>query len=119
MFHVKNVSDREITFVSETHRQDDDITVTDAEGNEINVMSAWQSGVAIDVRWNLKPGEVAKLDALSPTPNSIIKEPGDYRVKYNIRFNSRQSKDAEGNICLLYTSPSPRDRTRSRMPSSA
>ena len=23
------------------------------------------------------------------------------------------------NICLLYTSPSPRDRTRSRMPSSA
>ena len=24
-----------------------------------------------------------------------------------------------GTICLLYTSPSPRDRTRSRMPSSA
>ena len=26
---------------------------------------------------------------------------------------------AENTICLLYTSPSPRDRTRSRMPSSA
>ena len=26
---------------------------------------------------------------------------------------------AENNLCLLYTSPSPRDRTRSRMPSSA
>ena len=25
----------------------------------------------------------------------------------------------QGNACLLYTSPSPRDRTRSRMPSSA
>ena len=25
----------------------------------------------------------------------------------------------ELNVCLLYTSPSPRDRTRSRMPSSA
>ena len=25
----------------------------------------------------------------------------------------------EGKTCLLYTSPSPRDRTRSRMPSSA
>ena len=25
----------------------------------------------------------------------------------------------EANTCLLYTSPSPRDRTRSRMPSSA
>ena len=28
-------------------------------------------------------------------------------------------KDAKFKDCLLYTSPSPRDRTRSRMPSSA
>ena len=28
-------------------------------------------------------------------------------------------RDHRFNICLLYTSPSPRDRTRSRMPSSA
>ena len=28
-------------------------------------------------------------------------------------------KTLHPNICLLYTSPSPRDRTRSRMPSSA
>ena len=28
-------------------------------------------------------------------------------------------KKIQNNICLLYTSPSPRDRTRSRMPSSA
>ena len=27
--------------------------------------------------------------------------------------------DSVNSICLLYTSPSPRDRTRSRMPSSA
>ena len=27
--------------------------------------------------------------------------------------------DIQKNVCLLYTSPSPRDRTRSRMPSSA
>ena len=27
--------------------------------------------------------------------------------------------DLKDNVCLLYTSPSPRDRTRSRMPSSA
>ena len=30
-----------------------------------------------------------------------------------------QIKEAEETNCLLYTSPSPRDRTRSRMPSSA
>ena len=30
-----------------------------------------------------------------------------------------KSGDISVNTCLLYTSPSPRDRTRSRMPSSA
>ena len=30
-----------------------------------------------------------------------------------------QGREAAPSICLLYTSPSPRDRTRSRMPSSA
>ena len=30
-----------------------------------------------------------------------------------------RSDRAHARICLLYTSPSPRDRTRSRMPSSA
>ena len=43
-------------------------------------------------------------------------------------FNADNSKNSENksfrkrsllDICLLYTSPSPRDRTRSRMPSSA
>ena len=31
----------------------------------------------------------------------------------------RTGRKAQGVFCLLYTSPSPRDRTRSRMPSSA
>ena len=30
-----------------------------------------------------------------------------------------EASDVEYRFCLLYTSPSPRDRTRSRMPSSA
>ena len=36
-------------------------------------------------------------------------------------FNDPATAEAMANdkICLLYTSPSPRDRTRSRMPSSA
>ena len=44
-----------------------------------------------------------------------IREPMDLYSKYNRRSN-------EATLvwpCLLYTSPSPRDRTRSRMPSSA
>ena len=36
-----------------------------------------------------------------------------------IRFNSTTGLAEYYDGCLLYTSPSPRDRTRSRMPSSA
>ena len=37
--------------------------------------------------------------------------------KITVRLSANILKNAMG--CLLYTSPSPRDRTRSRMPSSA
>ena len=33
--------------------------------------------------------------------------------------HSHNSSETLANICLLYTSPSPRDRQKSRMPSSA
>ena len=35
------------------------------------------------------------------------------------KINNTEVKHSQLYICLLYTSPSPRDRTRSRMPSSA
>ena len=37
----------------------------------------------------------------------------------NSSLNKTQMKEVKGDICLLYTSPSPRDRQKSRMPSSA
>ena len=37
----------------------------------------------------------------------------------NVSLKDFAGKRKVLNICLLYTSPSPRDRTRSRMPSSA
>ena len=46
--------------------------------------------------------------------------PSDYRKFYPCPNSKKLSPDGgqpEG--CLLYTSPSPRDRTRARMPSSA
>ena len=36
-----------------------------------------------------------------------------------VRLSAARREFAAFQICLLYTSPSPRDRTRSRMPSSA
>ena len=36
-----------------------------------------------------------------------------------ITLEKKETNTTHSNNCLLYTSPSPRDRTRSRMPSSA
>ena len=48
---------------------------------------------------------------------TLIANP-DYEAKTSYSFTVIAS-DAAGNSCLLYTSPSPRDRSLSRMPSSA
>ena len=43
-----------------------------------------------------------------------------FTTTFNNQFkNAKWFEDGELNICLLYTSPSPRDATLSRMPSSA
>ena len=46
----------------------------------------------------------------------------DYKSMRALMFDHKTqifSTDSEGLVCLLYTSPSPRDRQKSRMPSSA
>ena len=44
----------------------------------------------------------------------------NFAAEYRERVFAHFLRDyAAGRTCLLYTSPSPRDRTRSRMPSSA
>ena len=40
-------------------------------------------------------------------------------IYFEAAVESTAGKLAVAQVCLLYTSPSPRDRTRSRMPSSA
>ena len=57
----------------------------------------------------LKPSEIKKF---AQSKNIPIYQP------YKIREQEAIDQLSIGN-CLLYTSPSPRDRTRSRMPSSA
>ena len=42
-----------------------------------------------------------------------------YEARPNVTVDAAVILLMSGNACLLYTSPSPRDRTRSRMPSSA
>ena len=59
---------------------------------------------------------------LLPRVGETIEERGS-RIADDLDQASRMQREAEeaekAYTCLLYTSPSPRDRTRSRMPSSA
>ena len=64
-----------------------------------------------------------RFDDVDALKAEISDQYGDWGPEFDVtqeRIN--QFADITGDhqwICLLYTSPSPRDRTRSRMPSSA
>ena len=69
----------------------------------------------------MKPIKQAYIDGYKVTLFSVLNEyvvsleyEGEKVYKGNLTFDG-----ANYLFCLLYTSPSPRDRTRSRMPSSA
>ena len=63
-------------------------------------------------RHNLSKLAAAKPGLIEPRVNNATKEVFD-------SLESDSAFEFDTNNCLLYTSPSPRDRTRSRMPSSA
>ena len=59
-----------------------------------------------------QPRRIAARSVAERIAEEVGVELGDL-IGYQVRFTDHSSD------CLLYTSPSPRDRTRSRMPSSA
>ena len=61
------------------------------------------------------------LDELYPKPQKPLNHKDAYTLLIAVLLSARctDKKVNEVTPCLLYTSPSPRDRTRSRMPSSA
>ena len=58
-------------------------------------------------------------DYINKAIENSEKELSDEKIDDQKRFLISQKIDVLKNICLLYTSPSPRDATLSRMPSSA
>ena len=89
--------------------------LTLAEFNSISAVSAVDEarpGVSDELYYNLdldNDGKVSKEEFLRKIDSLPVVDPAKI-PKPHPRIND---------ICLLYTSPSPRDRTRSRMPSSA
>ena len=69
-----------------------------------------------DVRDGLKPVHRRVLYAMHELSNSYNRP---YKKSARIVGDVIGKYHPHGDTCLLYTSPSPRDRTRSRMPSSA
>ena len=69
-----------------------------------------------DGSWSFSLAEDAVVYGLGEMPRGINKRGWHY-----ITNNTDEARHSEDKLsyCLLYTSPSPRDRTRSRMPSSA
>ena len=58
----------------------------------------------------------ALLNTLSNIKECRLADPGEFT---KLAFQNSKINLLKAESCLLYTSPSPRDRTRSRMPSSA
>ena len=67
--------------------------------------------------------EFGSLFNVKKTSNQRIFKKNDIvnflKIKSLIKKEGMTIKGAKSKICLLYTSPSPRDKCRSRMPSSA
>ena len=63
---------------------------------------------------NFRDIKISHEEVVNRIMDDLVNEGSPHWIHLNAAFNPR------GNVsCLLYTSPSPRDRTRSRMPSSA
>ena len=74
-----------------------------------------------DAQLNLEPFFLGGLFKSIGTPLVPFAEMPQPKQKLAMKDMYRWAEywDVPFNFCLLYTSPSPRDRTRSRMPSSA
>jgi hypothetical protein len=109
--HVQNVSDRDVSFSSETWRQDDKITLIDKAGKETIISHAWYSGWPRTEHWTLKPGQSALLSSIGlgfvlnetaakelnhPVAAVIAPEPGEYRLRYELAFGRIQRQDKDG-----------------------
>ena len=80
-------------------------------------------------RKNLTPSEYGVIDRQYRLINCILDKECDVRFVYiesttdiasqHVKKRGRKGELENNESCLLYTSPSPRDRQKSRMPSSA
>ena len=122
------ISDGTNTFTSSAGNQSVDITAFNttmltyrANPNETGTFT-----ITMDVDWQDVGGGVTDTDSLTTTFDVEVKPINDPPVAVDdfhaVLGNTTLNINVAGGVlnnCLLYTSPSPRDATLSRMPSSA
>ena len=117
-------------YVTITNNSDQERILTSAKSKQFEM---------VEIHKTIVEDGVAKMrrqdDLAIPAGASLVLEPGSYHlmlmhptgalkandeVTVTVSLKSGESANADiDDICLLYTSPSPRDATLSRMPSSA
>ena len=101
------------------------VDITPEVGEEFEVDINWDKDVREDTYRASGAGgqHVNKTDSairLTHLPSNEVVQCQSQRSQHKNRAQARKMLIARlYQVCLLYTSPSPRDRTRSRMPSSA
>ena len=123
------------------NNQNTKLNLTDSSNKEFSLSFSIISDVYTDyvnlLQKNLDPFLLAKAEKQQELIiqsdkqseiNDVIYAEGNVSISYrgkllkadNLIYDKLNKKiNATGNVCLLYTSPSPRDRPLSRMPSSA
>lgn len=109
--HVKNVGKEDISFWSETWRQDDQVSLINDDGKATVLQHSWYSGWPRIERWTLKPGQIALLSGISlglaadeeaakslthPVSPVIVRETGPYHLRYALKFGPNGRKDKDG-----------------------
>ena len=117
---LENQSDPEVK-AAKRDLDKEDIDATKVEDKPLRESLANMFG-KIDVKLIQVKGEVETLSGKVSAVGGAIADTQKLIINQNQMIADKFDTLLETlgvNICLLYTSPSPRDRTRSRMPSSA
>ena len=88
---------------------------TEAIQEDVKFLKKLWSSIELAIK-DAKPGDLVFADL--PLVNRTLRDLVGLSVE-RVRIDSRESFQSACRFCLLYTSPSPRDATLSRMPSSA
>ena len=108
-----------VTYTWSNGAQGTTVTLAQSDvGNAMTVTAAYTDGEG--TAESVTSSATAAVSNINAAPTGSVTITGTVAEDQVLTAaNTLADEDGMGTVCLLYTSPSPRDRTRSRMPSSA